>query len=199
MSETRMTTTAREMAVNTYDEGGRLGPCMASAGTGARGQFSSRSLRCRLHGTPTRPRSPATRAVRTPWKAVQGGLAHDERVQAAILEEGRKLIRDTSAMAIGVIEQIASDPKVDPKDRLKAAVELLNRSGFSAVSEHKVTVEKDLSYEALVERIKVLAAKRGIDPDLLLGRAAPRITDARFEVVGKPSGSDAPAEPEPVK
>lgn len=116
------------------------------------------------------------------WKAMGWRLAHDARVQAAIHEEAQKLIRSTAIMAIGVITGIAKDPKVDAKDRLKAALELLNRSGLSAVTEHKVTVERRMDDAAMIERIKVLATDLGIDHRQLLGQAGV-VVDAEFQVV----------------
>ena len=62
------------------------------------------------------------------WKAMGWKLSRDARVQAAIHEEAQKLIRSTSIMAINVIAEIATNPKVKAADRLKAATELLNRS-----------------------------------------------------------------------
>ncbi len=115
------------------------------------------------------------------WKAMGWKLAHDARVQAAVHEEAQKLIRSTSIMAIGVITDIARDPKVDPKARLKAATELLNRSGLHATSEHKVTVERTLTDAGMIERIKTLATALGLDPKVLLGSAA--VVDAEFEVL----------------
>lgn len=76
------------------------------------------------------------------WKSMGWKLAHDARVQAALHEEAQKLIRSTAVMAIRVITDIAKDPEVDPKARLKAATELLNRSGLHPTTEHKLTVER---------------------------------------------------------
>lgn len=114
------------------------------------------------------------------WKAMGWKLAHDARVQAALHEEALKLIRSTAVMAIGVITGIAQDPQVDPKARLKAATELLNRSGLHPTTEHKLTVERVRDDASLVAEIKVMARELGLDPVSLLGAAA---IDAEFEVV----------------
>lgn len=115
------------------------------------------------------------------WKAVGWRLAHDSRVQAAIHEEAQKLIRTTSVMAIKVVEGLAQDRNVDPKVRLKAATELLNRSGLHAQSEHKVTVERHLSDKEVRSQIVAFARELGLDPRSVLGAAFP--IDAEFEVV----------------
>src|SRR5579872_2043027 len=56
-------------------------------------------------------------------------LAHDDRIQAAILEEGQKLMRSEGPKSVHVLVAIRDDKQAAPKDRLKAATELLNRSG----------------------------------------------------------------------
>ena len=117
-------------------------------------------------------------------------LAHDARVQSAMHEEAQKLIRSTSVMAISVIEKLALDKTVKPEVRLKAATELLNRSGLHAHTEHKVTVERRLEGPALVDRIQKLAETLGVDPRKLLGA---NYTDAEFQVVTPARTDAAPA------
>ena len=63
-------------------------------------------------------------------------VAHNEGVQDAILEEGRKLMRSHGPKSILTLVEIRDNTELNAKDRLKAAIELLNRSGFHAVSEH---------------------------------------------------------------
>jgi phage terminase small subunit len=116
------------------------------------------------------------------WKAMGWRLAHDSRVQAAMHEEAQKLIRSTSVMAVKVITAIAEDGKIDPKTRLKAATELLNRSGLHAMSEQKVTVERQESDQEKVARAVRLARELGLDPRKLLGHAGV-VTDAEFQIV----------------
>jgi hypothetical protein len=89
-------------------------------------------------------------------------LAHDDRVQAAILEEGRKLMRSEGARSIQTLVAIRDDKGADAKDRIKCAVELLNRSGFHAVSEHHLNVEHRLSETEQDRRILALAAELGL-------------------------------------
>ena len=119
------------------------------------------------------------------WKTMGWKLAHDPRVQAAIHEEAQKLLRSTSIMAIGVISDIARNPEAEAKDRLRAAVELLNRSGLHAQSEHKVVVERTPNDAEVISQIRSMAGRLGIDADKLLGRVAalPAPIDVEFEVI----------------
>lgn len=161
------------------DADARLGPCMDALNDRQR-QFvlaliqtgCSQSKAAELAGYRGGPDT---------WKAVGWRLAHDSRVQAAIHEEAQKLIRTTSVMAIKVVEGLAQDRNVDPKVRLKAATELLNRSGLHAQSEHKVTVERHLSDKEIKSQIVSFARELGLDPRTVLGVAFP--VDAEFEVV----------------
>ncbi len=89
-------------------------------------------------------------------------LAHHPNVQAAILEEGQKLMRAEGARSIRTLVEIRDSATADNRDRIRCAVELLNRSGFHAVSEshhhehvHMTEGEKD-------RRILALCAELGI-------------------------------------
>lgn len=168
-------------ALPTYqiDADARLGPCMEALSDRQR-QFvlaliqtgCSQSKAAELAGYRGGPHT---------WKATGWRLAHDSRVQAAIHEEAQKLIRGTSVMAVRVIEGLAADKNVDPKVRLKAATELLNRSGLHAQSEHKVTVERHLTDGEIRGQLLELARQLDLDPRKVLGAAFP--VDAVFEVV----------------
>ncbi len=92
-------------------------------------------------------------------------LAHDERVQAAILEEGRKLMRAHGPKSILTLVEIRDNVEANDKDRIKAAIELLNRSGFHAVSEHHEHQHHYLSETEQDRRILALCAELGLSPD----------------------------------
>jgi uncharacterized protein with GYD domain len=64
---------------------------------------------------------------------------HNPKVQEALREVGGKLIRTEAFLGIHVLVAIARDPK--HKDRLRAAVELMNRGGFAVETHHTITVE----------------------------------------------------------
>ena len=112
-------------------------------------------------------------------------VAHDARVQAALHEEATRLIGSTSTMAVNVLIDVARDKTLAPRDRIKAASELLNRGGLHPLSESKLTVEHvGRTEKEQIERIRVLAGHLGLDPRQLLGAGgvAPEIIDAQFEV-----------------
>jgi phage terminase small subunit len=179
-------------ALSTYqiDADAKLGPAMAAL-TDKQRQFvlaliqtgCSQSKAAELAGYAGGPDT---------WKAMGWRLAHDARVQAAIHEEAQKLIRTTAVMAIGVIEGLASNTKVKPEVRLKAATELLNRSGLHAQTEHKVTVDRQMDDRELVRRIASLAREQGLDPFKLLGSRG-YIIDAEYELISGPN--DQPLAP----
>jgi phage terminase small subunit len=102
-------------------------------------------------------------------------LAHDERVIAAIHEEARKRIESSAFMAANVLIEIAADESLEAKERRAAAGMLLDRSGLSVVTRQQIDVNHnhtDRTGAAMVERIKALAAKHGMDPGALLGQNA---------------------------
>jgi hypothetical protein len=92
-------------------------------------------------------------------------LSHDQRIQDAILEEGRKLMRGEGAKSILTLVQLRDNPQIEAKDRIKCAVELLNRSGFNAVSEHHEHHHVHMSESEQDARILALCAELGLSPD----------------------------------
>ncbi len=68
-------------------------------------------------------------------------LIHNPKVLAAIREEGERRLRSGAILGASVLIEIASDTM--HKDRFKAAVELLNRSGLLVETQHRVIVEND--------------------------------------------------------
>ncbi len=109
-------------------------------------------------------------------------LLHNERILAAIAEVTTKGFRSSAALGRKVVEQIALNDR-HPK-QLQAAVALLDRGGFQVENIQKITVEKhDLTGRALIERIKVLADKHGLDATKLIGS---NVIDGEFtEVQGR--------------
>jgi hypothetical protein len=91
-------------------------------------------------------------------------LAHHPGIQAAILEEGQKLLRSQGPKSILTLVEIRDNLQNEAKDRMKAAVELLNRSGFTAVTQHNISVEHSLSEGEKDRRILALAAELGLSP-----------------------------------
>lgn len=92
-------------------------------------------------------------------------VARHEGVQAAILEEGRKLLRSEGPQSIKALIHIRDNPQAGSANQLKAAIELLNRAGFHAVTENHTLVEHRLSEGELDRRILALCAEMGMSPD----------------------------------
>ena len=100
-------------------------------------------------------------------------LAHDENIQAAIKEEGIRLLNAGTFLAVKVCLEIAADPTTMKKDKLKAAEMIMNRTGLHATSEHKVAVEHTTkSDKETIARIEQLAKALGLDAKQLLGQGA---------------------------
>ena len=91
-------------------------------------------------------------------------LAHDDRIQAAILEEGQRLMRTQGPKSIHTLVAIRDSKTASDKDRMAAAKDLLDRSGFHAISEQKVSVEHSLSDAEVDRRLAAIFAARGLDP-----------------------------------
>jgi len=124
-------------------------------------------------------------------KVTAYGLAHSESIIAAIVEESRKVLVGEGPRSIRTLVEIRDDKAKEPKDRLKAAVELLNRGGLNAVSEHHLTVEHhDMTDAQKDARILALARELGL-PDAAARKMliSPDVIDAEFE--------DVPAEKTP--
>lgn len=88
-------------------------------------------------------------------------IAHP-RVQAALLEEGQKLMRSEGPKSIRTLVEIRDDKSATTADRAKAATELLNRSGFHAATQHNISVEVSLTDAQKDERILLLAKELGL-------------------------------------
>lgn len=119
-----------------------------------------------------------------PWKAAQRAgysgdkrtmqiraceLLHNDAVTAAIRELAGKRL---TAAALGAAEYLVSawaNPKMPHFLRMKAANSLLDRVGLGAEQNINVKHEHtDRTGAALMERIRELAKKHGMDPDKLL-------------------------------
>lgn len=185
-------------AVTLYEENpdARLGPAMEALNHNQR-QFVLAIIQTGCTNTKAAELA-GYKGDRNTLKANGWRLAHDARIQAAIQEEAQKLIRSTSVMAINVIADIARDKRVPARDRIKAAVELLNRGGLPAQSEHLLTVEHHdrRTTSELIESIAGMCRDFGIEPLAVLERVGVHAepTDAVFELITGP----ADAAPAPV-
>ena len=112
-------------------------------------------------------------------------LAHDERVQAAMLEEGQRRMGAGIPLAVASIIQIMTTATKNG-ERLKAAGMLLNRAGMPEKSEHEIKVTRTESMGEKVERAIRLAKEMGIDPEALLGKYGITMPTANSSVLEKP-------------
>jgi hypothetical protein len=91
-------------------------------------------------------------------------LAHDERIQAALIEEGTRRLGALVPIATGVLSEIISDPLASKTDRLRAIGMVMNRVGMHEKTEHNVTVKREYSQAEKVERAIRLSKSLGLDP-----------------------------------
>lgn len=106
---------------------------------------------------------------------------HRPRVQAAIKEwAAQSPLGEMLPAAMNAWKEIIEDE--GHKDRAKMVLEVANRTGLHAVSEHKLTVEHKDDREAKLRRLMEIAKATGQDVRALLG-AATDVTDADFEMV----------------
>jgi len=111
--------------------------------------------------------------------------AHSPAVQAAMREEAGKRLNGLSVVAANVMMDLLLDKKTDERTKLKAAAAVLDRTGFAAAQ--NINVNKtitDQSGKAIMERIRALASKHGLDPQLLLSaKPAATVIEAEFSEV----------------
>ncbi len=114
-------------------------------------------------------------------------LAHTDGIQAAIIEESRKVVCGEGPKSIRTLVEIRDDKTKEPKDRIKAAIELLNRGGLNAVSEHHMVVEHTMTDAQKDRRILELCRELGIaDMEARKLLIAPSVVDAEFTEVPPP-------------
>lgn len=119
-------------------------------------------------------------------------LMHSPDILAAIGELGHHMVTKLSIPALAAVGQIVNDP--NHKDRLRAAMTVLDRTGFA--SEHKVTVEHISTDAEMVARVKLMAEEMGVDPEKLLGRSRAEAIDGEFtEVVPALPAPDLEVDP----
>lgn len=117
-------------------------------------------------------------------------LLHTQAILAAIKERADAQIRSNILVGTGVLVEIANDPT--HKDRLKAATQLIDRGGLIIQQQLNVHVTDETSNSDVIDRIRTMAGKLGIDPAVLLGRfvgsktalpAPLKVVDAEFTPV----------------
>ena len=96
-------------------------------------------------------------------------LSHHPGVDAAIKEYSRQALGTLGPMmATAGLLRIAEKP--DHPDHFKALLAIANRVGMNETTEHHVMVQHmDLRGDALLEKIRGLALKHGLDASKLIG------------------------------
>lgn len=97
-------------------------------------------------------------------------LWHNPKIQAAIHEYAETGMHSLIPAAIAAMEEILKDK--GHKDYAKAAMTILDRTGFHATTEQRVVKVSDDSKLGKIERLVSLAKQMGIDPKVLIGRAS---------------------------
>lgn len=97
-------------------------------------------------------------------------LAHDPRVQAALLEESRKKLQTYTGPAVALLGKMIGDETIEPKDRIKAATAILDRGGLGIVQ--TINVNRSLSREEKLLKVVELARMLGKNPRDLIGSLA---------------------------
>lgn len=118
-------------------------------------------------------------------------LAHDEHVQAALIEEGKKRMGGAVVVATSVLVKMIEDDLVSTKDKQRAIEMIFNRVGLPNVTEQKITVAHTLSDADMIKRIKQLAGTLGMDSTLLLGRAGEDVIEGEFVELPAPAPTGA--------
>lgn len=110
-------------------------------------------------------------------------ILRNDKVQAAVLEEGRRRLGSLAIQAAEVLGQfVRGDIACPPSTRLRALEMAMNRIGMHPKTEHEVTVTDNRTDKETVAQIVSLAKSMGIDPRNLLGRQG-IVLDAEFEVI----------------
>lgn len=107
-------------------------------------------------------------------KVVGHHLAHNPKIQEAMLEVSKQRIRTSGVAAVSYLAECVTNDGLPPRDRMKAALALMDRQGLHAFTEHKTTVEHTMDEADMITKIERLSEKLGIDPKKLLGSTAPK-------------------------
>lgn len=97
-------------------------------------------------------------------------LAHDERIQAALLEESKRTMGAALPVAMATVIQILLNPAAKDAMKLRAAQILFDRGGIPQRTEHEVVVHHTESRSQMIDRVIRLAKDMGLDPAKLLGQ-----------------------------
>jgi phage terminase small subunit len=105
---------------------------------------------------------------------------HSEAVQAAVLEYSRGMLNTIGPM-LATTAMLRAAANTKNKNHLRAAEMIANRVGLHEVQEVHVR-KTDQTGAAMVERLRALAKKHGLDADALIGgNVTPLMIEGRAE------------------
>jgi phage terminase small subunit len=113
-------------------------------------------------------------------------MMRNPRIIAAMREEADRRLQSGALLASSVLTEIAMDAR--HKDRFKAAVELLNRSGLMVETRQRITIEDNRDTNDLKREVAKMLSKLYKDQPLL--PALPKPIDAQFEEIDPNDISD---------
>lgn len=110
-------------------------------------------------------------------------LLRNEKVIRALREEADRRLRANAVLGASVLVEIAQDSL--HKDRLKAALALMDRGGLQFIQrvEHHHTVEDKRSERELVQSIVDMAGRMNMDPKAILGFDPKEVLDGQYTEV----------------
>jgi len=150
------------------DDGGKLSPKMVALPTDRMRRFVLALLAQGRRNYTKAYRAAGYTGTAGALRVGASRLAHDQRIQAALHEEGARRFTALLPMALHVVEAILADEKAKPADRLKVAFGVMDRAGLHTRTETNVPVTLENDAEMLA-RIKMLAERCGIPLESLLG------------------------------
>lgn len=109
-------------------------------------------------------------ANRESARTIASRLRHDPAILAAIGEVARSQLFSLRGKAVRTLQAILDDPVAAPRDKARAAAEVLNRTDMPSVAEQKITIEHKVTglREQIVDILQ-LAKQLNYDPRPLLG------------------------------
>lgn len=114
-------------------------------------------------------------------------LLRDPKVIAACNEEAGKRLQTGGLIGISGIIALALNSA--HKDHLKACIALADRTGFHALSEHKVTVDdkRPQTKQELLDAVHLMGKQAGLTDSEITKLTGEAIVDAEFTVVAEPA------------
>jgi phage terminase small subunit len=126
----------------------------------------------------------------TQLKVHASRLKRDPRIQAAIQEESKKLLWIGSLQAAHtLLDMIGDGSKATDRNKINAAMAILDRGGVPSSVEHTVNHHHNYTLEEKIARVRELCSVLGQDPETFLGGIA-ELRGAGRIIEGEAGGGD---------